>query len=128
MKDIIINNINYGELVLVAGSAFIDRFYAEQLALEFTETPEAHQIITDMYLACDLGHGQVHVFLLKKEDFIEQAKSFSTLNAVERVAIQSCGRNLVVFKDGVQQGEVRTLDHYYTDVPTPLLELTNFRM
>ncbi len=125
MNDIIINDVNYGELVKV-GNAYLDRFYADKLGLDFCEATDAHQIITDMYLSCDLGHGQVHVFLLNKEDFAEQAKLFSLLDKVDRVVIQSCARNLVTFQNGVQVGEVRTLDHFYTGISKELLELTDF--
>lgn len=126
MNEIIIDNVNYGDLVCVEG-AYLRRFYAEKLKLEYTEAPDRHQIITDVHLDCELGRGQVSVFLLKKEDFIEQAKTFSLLNAVGRVAIQSHARNLVVFKDGVQIGDIRTLDEFYSNIPTEMLELTNFK-
>lgn len=126
MKEVIINNVNYGDLVNVDG-AYLKRFYAEKLNLEYTEAPDAYQIITDMHLDCDLGRFQVSVFLLKKEDFMDTAKAFSKLYAVERVALQSHARNLVVFQDGIQVGNTRTLDEYYTDIPTEMLELTNFK-
>lgn len=126
MKDVIIDNINYGDLVKV-GNAYLHRFYAEKLNLDFSEAPDAHQIITDVYLDCDLGRVRVLVYLLKKEDFVEQAKLFSLLDKVERVAIQSHVRNLVVFKDGEQVGEVKTLDQFYTNISAEMLELTNFK-
>lgn len=126
MKNVIINNVNYGDLVKV-GNALLDRFYAEKLNLTYVEATDAHRIITDMYLDCDLGRFSVSVFLLKKEDFIDAAKEFSLLNAVERVAVQSHARNLIVFKGGVQVGHVRTLDEYYIDIPVEMLELTNFK-
>lgn len=126
MKNIIIDNVNYGDLVKV-GNAYIDRFNAEKLNLDFSEATDAHQIITEVYLDCDLGRYSASVYLLKKEDFIEAAKSFSLLDKVERVAIQSEARNLVVFKDGNQVGEVKTLDHFYTNISEELLELTNFK-
>lgn len=125
MKEVIINNVNYGELVKV-GNALLDRLDAEKLQLTYTEASDAQQIITYMHLGCDLGEFQVSVFLLKKEDFIETAKAFSLLDAVQRVAIQSRVRNLAVFQDGIQVGNTRTLDEYYTDIPTEMLELTNF--
>ena len=126
MKGVIIDNVNYGELVKVV-DAYLQRFYAEKLGLTYTEATDTHQIITDMNLDCDLGRFQVSVFLLKKEDFMDTAKAFSKLYAVERVALQSHARNLVVFQDGVQVGDVRTLDYYYNNIPTEMLELTNFK-
>lgn len=126
MKNVIINDVNYGELVKVAGTAFIDRFYAEMLGLEYVESAEAHSIITDVYLDCELGRRSISIFVLKKEDFLEAAKLFSTLASVGRVAIQSKARNLVVFQNGVQVGEVKTLDQFYTNISEEMLELTNF--
>ena len=126
MKEVIIDNVNYGDLVKV-GDAYVRHFYAEKLKLEYTVPEDAHQIITDVHLDLDLGRYRVSVFFLKKEDFIDTAKAFSKLDGVERVAIQSHARNLAVFEDGIQIGDTRTLDEYYTDVSEEMLELTNFK-
>lgn len=137
MKDIILNDTNFGKLIKgsIAGKDFwIDKWELDtrlgQTKEKFTfdEEIQPDTFNTNLHLTLFLTpFVEVDFFVNDSLDALELAKAISEIHENCGVVISSCARYLARYLNGEQVGEVRDLRFFYEEVPEDLFIATKLK-
>lgn len=129
MKQVIRNEINYGDLVIVTidgTSALVERFRAEVMQLPFTAPETVPDFITEVVVHQEVGEcAEYPFYALSNDDIAPLAAKLSAL-ALQDATVYASARILARYRAGSLVGAKKTLRDFYDNITDAELEATRF--